>query len=466
VKKAKNRKVCMQMSVLDRRVKQQRIEGGRRSMINILDLTKDEDGIRAQELYKKLAQRTKSRDGASIIKVVSDILENVRVNGDKALREYTRIFDNAEIGPAEVSEKEILAAYSEIEPELLETIKRSKQNIWSFHAKQLQNSWITPKEDGTVLGQLVRPLEKVGLYVPGGTAPLISSVLMTAVPAKVAGVSRIIMCTPPSRDGSVNPAILVAAREAGIDQVFRVGGAQAVGAMAYGTESIPAVDKICGPGNVYVSTAKRLIYGDCDIDMFAGPSEILVIADSTAKPEYVAADLLSQAEHDKLASSVLVTDDPKLIDQVAVQIKEQLSVLSRSSITEKSLQDFGFAVLVENIEEAIEVSNNIAPEHLEICVEEPMSLIGRIRNAGAIFVGHYSPEPLGDYMAGPSHVLPTSGTARFSSPVNVDQFIKKSSLIYYNRGALERTSQDIIRFAEAEHLDAHANAIRIRFAGK
>lgn len=456
----------MQIPVLDRRVKQQRIEGGRRSMINILDLTKDEDGISAQELYKKLAQRTKSRDGASIIKVVSDILENVRVNGDKALREYTRIFDNAEIGPAEVSEKEILAAYSEIEPELLETIKRSKQNIWSFHEKQLQNSWITPKEDGTVLGQLVRPLEKVGLYVPGGTAPLISSVLMTAVPAKVAGVSRIIMCTPPSRDGSVNPAILVAAREAGIDQVFRVGGAQAVGAMAYGTESIPAVDKICGPGNVYVSTAKRLIYGDCDIDMFAGPSEILVIADSTAKPEYVAADLLSQAEHDKLASSVLVTDDPKLIDQVAVQIKEQLSVLSRSSITEKSLQDFGFAVLVENIEEAIEVSNNIAPEHLEICVEEPMSLIGRIRNAGAIFVGNYSPEPLGDYMAGPSHVLPTSGTARFSSPVNVDQFIKKSSLIYYNRGALERTSQDIIRFAEAEHLDAHANAIRVRFAGK
>lgn len=456
----------MQMPVLDRRVKQQRIEGGRQSMINILDLTKDEDGIRAQELYKKLAQRTKSRDGASILKVVSDILENVRVNGDKALREYTRIFDNAEIGPAEVSEKEILAAYSEIEPELLETIKRSKQNIWSFHEKQLQNSWITPKEDGTVLGQLVRPLEKVGLYVPGGTAPLISSVLMTAVPAKVAGVSRIIMCTPPSRDGSVNPAILVAAREAGIDQVFRVGGAQAVGAMAYGTESIPAVDKICGPGNVYVSTAKRLIYGDCDIDMFAGPSEILVIADSTAEPEYVAADLLSQAEHDKLASSVLVTDDPKLIDQVAVQIKEQLSVLSRSSITEKSLQDFGFAVLVENIEEAIEVSNNIAPEHLEICVEEPMSLIGRIRNAGAIFVGNYSPEPLGDYMAGPSHVLPTSGTARFSSPVNVDQFIKKSSLIYYNRGALERTSQDIIRFAEAEHLDAHANAIRVRFAGK
>ncbi len=456
----------MQMSVLDRRVKQKRIEGGRQSMINILDLTKDEDGIRAQELYKKLAQRTKSGDGASIIKMVSDILENVRVNGDKALREYTRIFDNAEIGPAEVSEKEILAAYSEIEPELLETIKRSKQNIRSFHEKQLQNSWISPKEDGTVLGQLVRPLEKVGLYVPGGTAPLISSVLMTAVPAKVAGVSRIIMCTPPSRDGSVNPAILVAAREAGIDQVFRVGGAQAVGAMAYGTESVPAVDKICGPGNVYVSTAKRLIFGECDIDMFAGPSEILVIADSTAKPEYVAADLLSQAEHDKLASAVLVTNDPKLIDRVAVQIEEQLSKLSRSSIAGKSLQDFGFAVLVESIEKAIEVSDSIAPEHLEICVEEPMGLIGRIRNAGAIFVGNYSPEPLGDYMAGPSHVLPTSGTARFSSPVNVDQFIKKSSLIYYNRSALERTSQDIIRFAEAEHLDAHANAIRVRFAGK
>lgn len=435
-------------------------------MINILDLTKDEDGIKVKELYTKLAQRTKSRDGASIIKVVSDILENVRVNGDKALREYTKIFDNAEIGSTEVSEKEIMAAYNAIEPELLETIKRSKQNIRSFHEKQLQNSWISPKEDGTILGQLVRPLEKVGLYVPGGTAPLISSVLMTAVPAKVAGVSRIIMCTPPSRDGSVNPAILVAAREAGIDQVFRVGGAQAVGAMAYGTESIPAVDKICGPGNVYVSTAKRLVFGECDIDMFAGPSEILVIADSTAKPEYVAADLLSQAEHDKLASAVLVTNDPELIDQVVIRIEEQLSALSRSSITARSLQDFGFAVLVESIEKAIEVSNNIAPEHLEICVEEPMSLIGQIRNAGAIFVGNYSPEPLGDYMAGPSHVLPTSGTARFSSPVNVDQFIKKSSLIYYNRSALEKTSLDIIRFAGAEQLDAHANAIKVRFAGK
>ncbi len=433
-------------------------------MLNYIDLTNDSNGLKAQELYTKLLQRTKSQDGSSIIKLVADILENVRSDGDNALREYSRKFDNAAIEEIRVSEDEILAAYNEVDPELLETIKRSKQNIQSFHEKQLQNSWISPKEDGTVLGQLVRPLEKVGLYVPGGTAPLISSVLMTAVPAKVAGVSRIIMCTPPSKDGSVNPAILVAAREAGIDQVFRVGGAQAIAAMAYGTESIPAVDKICGPGNVYVSTAKRLIFGDCDIDMFAGPSEILVIADSSAKPEYVAADLLSQAEHDKLASSVLVTNNLKLIENVRLEIEKQLTALTRGSITEKSLQNFGFAVLVDSIETAVEVSNNIAPEHLELCVEEPMSLLGSIKNAGAIFVGNYSPEPLGDYMAGPSHVLPTSGTARFSSPVNVDQFIKKSSLIYYNRSALGKTSQDIIRFAEAEHLDAHANAIRVRFS--
>lgn len=433
-------------------------------MLNYIDLTNDSNGLKAQELYTKLLQRTKSQDGSSIIKLVADILENVRSHGDNALREYSRKFDNAAIEEIRVSEEEILAAYNEVDPELLETIKRSKQNIQSFHEKQLQNSWISPKEDGTVLGQLVRPLDKVGLYVPGGTAPLISSVLMTAVPAMVAGVSRMIMCTPPSKDGSVNPAILVAAREAGIDQVFRVGGAQAIAAMAYGTESIPAVDKICGPGNVYVSTAKRLIFGDCDIDMFAGPSEILVIADSSAKPEYVAADLLSQAEHDKLASSVLVTNNLKLIENVRLEIEKQLTLLTRGSITEKSLQNFGFAVLVDSIETAVEVSNNIAPEHLELCVEEPMSLLGGIKNAGAIFVGNYSPEPLGDYMAGPSHVLPTSGTARFSSPVNVDQFIKKSSLIYYNRSALEKTSQDIIRFAEAEHLDAHANAIRVRFS--
>ncbi len=432
-------------------------------MINILDLTRDENGLKANELYKKLTQRTKSQDGSSIIKIVAEIIENVSLNGDNALREYTRKFDQTEIKEITVSAEEISEAYKKIDPELLETIKRAKQNIQSFHEKQLQNSWINPSEDGTVLGQLVRPLERVGLYVPGGTAPLISSVLMTAVPAKVAGVKTMIMCTPPSKDGSVHPAMLVAAREAGIDMVFRVGGAQAIAAMAYGTESVPAVDKICGPGNVYVATAKRLIFGDCDIDMFAGPSEILVIADSTAKPEYVAADLLSQAEHDKLASSVLITNEPKLIEQVVLQLEKQFASLSRGSITEKSLKDFGYAILVDSIDKAIEVSNNIVPEHLEICVEEPMSLLGGIKNAGAIFVGNYSPEPLGDYMAGPSHVLPTSGTARFSSPVNVDQFLKKSSLIYYNRSALEKTSGDIIRFAEAELLDAHANAIKVRF---
>ncbi len=434
-------------------------------MLNIVDLRKDSNGAAAKELYTKLIQRTKSKDGGDIMNIVAEIIENVKKSGDTALREYSKKFDNADLESIKVSEAEISAAYGVVDEELLQTIKKSKQNIWSFHEKQLQNSWISPKEDGAILGQIVRPLEKVGLYVPGGTAPLISSVLMTAVPAKVAGVSKLIMCTPPSKDGSVNPAILVAAREAGVDEVYRVGGAQAIAAMAYGTESIPSVDKICGPGNVFVATAKRLIFGDCDIDMFAGPSEILVIADSTAKPEYVAADLLSQAEHDKLASSVLITDDESLVQKVGIQIEKQLSKLSRAAIIDKSLEDYGFVVLVDDIEKAIDVSNNIAPEHLELCIDEPMSMLGLIKNAGAIFIGNYSPEPLGDYMAGPSHVLPTSGTARFSSPVNVDQFIKKSSLIYYNRQALEKTSKDIVRFAEAELLDAHANAIKVRFDG-
>lgn len=432
-------------------------------MLNIVDLRNDFDGSIKKDLYKKLTQRTGTQNGTNTISIVAEIIDNVKQNGDSALKEYTMKFDKAQIETIKVSEEEITSAYKKVVPELLETIKKSKQNIWSFHEKQLQNSWISPKEDGTMLGQLVRPLEKVGLYVPGGTAPLISSVLMTAVPAKVAGVEQLIMCTPPSQDGSINPAILVAAREAGVDEVYRAGGAQAVAAMAYGTETIPSVDKICGPGNVYVATAKRLVFGDCDIDMFAGPSEILVIADSSAVPEYVAADLLSQAEHDILASSVLVTDDVSLLDSVKTEIEKQLLGLKRNEIIEKSLKSYGFGILVDNIEEAIEVSNNIAPEHLELCIKEPMSILGMIKNAGAIFVGNYSPEPLGDYMAGPSHVLPTSGTARFSSPVNVDQFIKKSSLIYYNKQSLEATSNDIVRFAEAELLDAHANALKVRF---
>ncbi len=432
-------------------------------MLNIVDLRNDFDGSIKKDLYKKLTQRTGTQNGTNTISIVAEIIDNVKKNGDSALKEYTKKFDKAQIETIKVSEEEITSAYKKVVPELLETIKKSKQNIWSFHEKQLQNSWISPKEDGTMLGQLVRPLEKVGLYVPGGTAPLISSVLMTAVPAKVAGVEQLIMCTPPSQDGSINPAILVAAREAGVDEVYRAGGAQAVAAMAYGTETIPSVDKICGPGNVYVATAKRLVFGDCDIDMFAGPSEILVIADSSAVPEYVAADLLSQAEHDILASSVLVTDDVSLLDSVKTEIEKQLLGLKRNEIIEKSLKSYGFGILVDNIEEAIEVSNNIAPEHLELCIKEPMSILGMIKNAGAIFVGNYSPEPLGDYMAGPSHVLPTSGTARFSSPVNVDQFIKKSSLIYYNKQSLEATSNDIVRFAEAELLDAHANALKVRF---
>lgn len=432
-------------------------------MLNIVDLRNDASGEEANKLYTKLNQRTKTQDGNNIIGVVANILETVKEKGDEALRDYSRKFDNADIVSIRVSEDEITSAYDLIDQELLETIKKSRENIRSFHEKQLQNSWISPEKDGSILGQLVRPLEKVGLYVPGGTAPLISSVLMTAVPAKVAGVSKIIMCTPPSKDGSVNPAILVAAREAGIQEVYSVGGAQAIAAMAYGTESIPAVDKICGPGNVFVATAKRLIFGECDIDMFAGPSEILVIADSTANPEFVAADLLSQAEHDKLASSVLITNDESLIINVNIQIEKQLERLNRALIIESSIKNYGYAVLVDSIEKGIEVSNTIAPEHLELCINEPMTMLGLIKNAGAIFIGNYSPEPLGDYMAGPSHVLPTSGTARFSSPVNVDQFVKKSSLIYYNRPALEETGKDIVRFAEAELLDAHANAIKVRF---
>lgn len=433
-------------------------------MLNRIDLRNSDCDIQ-NDFYSKLSGRTKSSNSNDIMNIVVDVINNVKAKGDNALISYTDKFDNVDLKGCglKVSSEEIEAAYSKVDKDLIETIKKAKQNIWDFHQKQLQNSWMDAKEDGTVLGQIVRPIEKVGLYVPGGTAPLISSVLMTAVPAKVAGVSKLIMCTPPSKDTSTNPAMLVAAKESGVDEIYKVGGAQAIAAMAYGTPSIPRVDKICGPGNVFVSTAKRLVFGDCDIDMFAGPSEILVIADKTANAEFVAADLLSQAEHDKLASSVLITDDEKLIDDVCEHIEKQLKTLSRTDMLNKSIEDFGFAVLVKNIEQAMEVSNNIAPEHLELCVAEPMLLLGGIKNAGAIFMGHYCPEPLGDYFAGPSHVLPTSGTARFSSPVNVDQFLKKSSLIYYNEAALKKVSADVVRFAQAEGLDAHANAISIRF---
>lgn len=433
-------------------------------MLNRIDI-RTSDCVTQNDFYSKLSGRTKSSNSNDIMNIVVDVINNVRAKGDDALISYTAKFDDVDLKGCglRVSSEEIEAAYSKVDKDLIETIKKAKQNIWDFHQKQLQNSWMDAKADGTVLGQIVRPLEKVGLYVPGGTAPLISSVLMTAVPAKVAGVSKLIMCTPPSKDGSTNPAMLVAAKESGVDEIYKVGGAQAIAAMAYGTQSIPKVDKICGPGNVFVSTAKRLVFGDCDIDMFAGPSEILVIADKTANAEFVAADLLSQAEHDKLASSVLITDDEKLVDDVCEQIEKQLKTLTRTDILNKSIEDFGFAVLVKNMEQAMEVSNNIAPEHLELCVAEPMLLLGGIKNAGAIFMGHYCPEPLGDYFAGPSHVLPTSGTARFSSPVNVDQFLKKSSLIYYNEAALKKVSADVVRFAQAEGLDAHANAISIRF---
>ena len=432
-------------------------------MLNKLDLR---NGNKQQEveLYNKLSGRTGSNSNNDVMNIVMDIIKSVREDGDKALYKYTQKFDKADLTGCgtRVSKQEIEDAYGKVDAELIGTIKKAQKNIAEFHQKQLQNSWIDTKPDGTMLGQLVSPIESVGLYVPGGTAPLISSVLMTAVPAKVAGVKRLVMCTPPAADATTNPAMLVAADIAGVDEIYKLGGAQAVAALAYGTESVSKVDKIVGPGNVFVATAKRLVFGDCDIDMFAGPSEILVIADNTATPSYIAADLLSQAEHDKLASSVLITDCEELIDRVEEQIRNQLEALSRNQITECSLRDYGYAILVDNLDEAIRVSNCIAPEHLELCTKEPLSLVGKIKNAGAIFIGEYSPEPLGDYFAGPSHVLPTSGTARFSSPVNVDQFIKKSSLIYYNKDALCKVSEDVVRFAQAELLDAHANAISVR----
>jgi histidinol dehydrogenase len=346
---------------------------------------------------------------------------------------------------------------------LLEIIKRCRANITAFHEKQKANSWFAAGDDGILLGQLYRPLQTVGIYVPGGTAVLTSSVLMNALPAKVAGVERIIMATPPCPDGSVDPAVLAAAVESGVTEIYRIGGAQAVAAMVFGTETVPRVDKVVGPGNIYVSTAKRFAYGYCDIDMFAGPSEITVVADDTADPAFVAADLLSQAEHDILSSAILVTPSMDLADAVCREMEIQYKKLSRKDIIDKSLSEYGAAVVVEDLDEAMDIVNRIAPEHLELCIAEPFSRLAYVRNAGAVFLGNWSPEPLGDYYAGPNHVLPTGGTARFFSPLSVDDFVKKSSVISYTRSALEKAKDAVIGFAEYEGLDGHANAIRVRF---
>jgi len=422
------------------------------------------DNDEGRKFLQKLLQRNRE-EKSNVTEDVGKIIENVKKNGDAALEEYTRLFDRVEIprGAIKVTEQELNDVYGKVDNKLLDVIRRAKENIEKFHLKQKENSWFSTEGDGVILGQLYRPLETVGVYVPGGTAPLPSSVLMNVIPAKVAGVERIVMTTPPSKDGGVNPVILVAACEAGVDEIYKVGGAQAVAAMAMGTESIPKVDKIVGPGNIYVATAKKMVFGYCDIDMVAGPSEILVVADESANASYVAADLLSQAEHDTMASSILVTVSEEFAREVQKEIERQVQRLSRKDIIIKSLENYGAAIIVEDIGRAVEIANIIAPEHLELCVEEPFNLLGGIKNAGAIFLGHYAPEPLGDYFAGPNHVLPTSGTARFFSPLNVGDFVKKSSVISYTRTALKHAAEDVRLFAEAEGLTAHANAVSIRF---
>lgn len=396
---------------------------------------------------------------------VAEILANVRTNGDAALFEYTKKFDRVELNADTilVTEEEVAEAYAAIDPELIEVIRKALVRIRAYHEKQKQNSWFDTTEAGTMLGQKVTALNRVGVYVPGGKAVYPSSVLMNIVPAKVAGVSKIIMTSPPGKDGKLNPATLVAAKEAGADEVYKVGGAQAIAALAYGTESIPKVDKIVGPGNIFVALAKKAVYGNVSIDSVAGPSEILVLADETANPRYVAADLLSQAEHDELASAVLVTTSEALAVQVEKEIEGFLKELSRTDIIQKSLDNFGYILVADTMDEAIEAVNEIASEHLEIITKDPFQAMTKIRNAGAIFIGEYSSEPLGDYFAGPNHVLPTNGTAKFFSPLGVDDFIKKSSVIYFSREALEPLHEDIIKFATAEQLTAHANSIKVRF---
>ena len=396
---------------------------------------------------------------------VGEILSNVRANKDAALFKYTKDFDKADINVSNivVTKEEIEEAYTKVDPKLVNVIRKALKNIKEYHEKQKQYSWFDSKPDGTILGQKVTALSRVGVYVPGGKAAYPSSVLMNVIPAKVAGVEQIIMCTPPDHEGKVYPTTLVAANEAGVDVIYKAGGAQAIAAMAYGTESVPKVDKICGPGNIYVALAKKAVFGYVSIDSVAGPSEILVIADETANPRYVAADLLSQAEHDEMASAILITTSNELAQKVSDEIDGFLKELSRSEIISKSLDNYGYILLVDNIDDAVDAANEIASEHLEIVTKDPFNTMTKIKNAGAIFLGEYSSEPLGDYFAGPNHVLPTNGTAKFFSALSVDDFIKKSSIISYSRNALEEIHNDIETFATAEHLTAHANSIKVRF---
>ena len=417
-----------------------------------------------QNLLNDLLKRSPNHYG-DFIDRVNDIINNVRENGDAAIFDYTKRFDGADIDASNilVTKEEIEEAYTLVEPELIDVIRKALVNIREYHEKQRQYSWFDSKPNGTMLGQKVTPLATTGVYVPGGKAVYPSSVLMNVIPAKVAGVEKIVMVTPPGKDGRVNPNTLVAANEAGADEIYKVGGAQAIAALAFGTESIPKVDKIVGPGNIYVALAKKAVYGYVSIDSIAGPSEILVLADESANPRYVAADLLSQAEHDELASAILVTTSRELAEAVSVEVDQFIAQLSRKEIMTKSIENYGYILVAESMEDAIGAANDIASEHLEIMTKNPFEVMTKIRNAGAIFIGEYSSEPLGDYFAGPNHILPTNGTAKFFGPLSVDDFVKKSSIIYYSKEALQPIHKDIIKFATSEQLTAHANSIKVRF---
>ncbi|MCI5514297.1 MAG: histidinol dehydrogenase [Oscillospiraceae bacterium] len=413
-------------------------------------------------LIENLKKRSGETD-AKIVDIVTTIINGVKENGDEAVREYTVRFDGG-LPKKFLIEKDELQSYLDVvDEDFLSAIKKAKDNIYDFHLRQTQQSWMTTKDSGVIMGQRIRGLERVGIYVPGGTAAYPSSVLMNAIPAKIAGVKEIVMVTPPGKDGNPNPNIMAAAAVAGVDKVYLVGGAQAVAALAYGTEKIPKVDKIVGPGNIFVATAKKLLYGIVDIDMVAGPSEILIVADKIADPSFLAADLMSQAEHDKMASAILLTTSMELAKATVREIDKQIKYLERQTIIEESLDNYGEIIVCEDLEQAIEFANELAPEHLELCITDPLKYIGKVDNAGSVFLGNWSPEPLGDYYAGPNHVLPTSGTARFFSPLSVDSFVKKSSFIYYTPQELRKAKDDIIKLADTEGLTAHANSIKVRF---
>ena len=420
------------------------------------------DGKAEQTLLSSLRSRSAEVD-REVTRTVSEIIEDVRVRGDEAVQAYTLKFDGKLPPAMEVDREEINDALTNADPQFVSALLNAMENITAFHNRQKQQSFIDARPDGVIMGQRIRGLKRVGLYVPGGTAAYPSSVLMNAIPAKIAGVEEIIMVTPPTKEGKANPDILVAAAVCGVDRVFLLGGAQAVAALAYGTETVPKVDKIVGPGNIFVATAKKLLYGTVDIDMIAGPSEILVLADGSANPAYVAADLMSQAEHDRLASAILITTSEKLAEETKKELERQSATLSRREIITESLANFGGIIVCDEMEQAVELANQVAPEHLEVAVQDPFTYLGKLDNAGSVFLGHYAPEPLGDYYAGPNHVLPTSGTARFFSPLSVDAFVKKSSYIYYTSEVLQQAKEDIICLAEKEGLTAHANSIRVRF---